>query len=440
LRAYVFLVILVALIPIGFFSPFGGLLSYTWVSYFNPHEYTFGFTRRLPVAMLIVIPTLVGFIFTARRKAPPFTLQTVLLALLWLWFGITTVNVHESALFVHHWTDTLQKFEQVSKMLLMAFISLMLVIDFRRLRLWYLVTAGSFALLALKCAVWGILTGGQFKVYGPPQSMLADNNDFGLAMNIALPMFLCLARTEESKWLSRIFWIALPLGMIAVVLTFSRGAMLGLMALLLAWAMKSRHKLVGAVGLALAIGVLLVAAPEAWIARMKTLQTAPSTDASAQSRLRAWTFAGKLAMDHPIFGGGFETFTEQLYARYAVPDTHGPHSIYFQMLAEHGVPGLAIFLLLIASCWVSCGRIARGWQYEDPPYLADYARMTQLSFMTFLVSGAFLGRAYFDLFYQLIVTTIILKSLARAESVQGEDVELTDYEELSPTSAGGREF
>ena len=416
MRAYLLFAILVVLFPVAFLNPFGGLLIYTWISIFNPHQYTFGFVKQLPVALAFAGPTMIGLLFTSRRRLPPLTRETVLLILLWCWFGVTTLNVRMSPVFQHHWDDTLQQFEFVSKILLMVFVSLMLVIDPKRLRLWYLVTAGCFAFFALKSAIFGVVTGGQYRIYGPPNSMLADNNDFGLAMNMALPMFLCLARTEKSATLRWIFRAAIPMGVLAVVLTFSRGAMLGLMFLLFVWAMKSRYKVLGAVGLLFAVTIVFVAAPASWIERMQTITTAPQTDASAQSRFRAWTFAIDLARDHPVFGGGFETFTIPLYEYYRIPDTHGPHSIYFQMLGEHGIPGLIIFLSLIFSCYWSCRKLVRRFQDDDSlNYLAEYARMVQLCLATYLVSGAFLGRGYFDLFYQIVATAIILKYLAATE-------------------------
>ena len=303
MRAYIFLAILIPLIPMALFSPFVGLLTYTWISFFNPHEQTYGFTRTLPVALLIVGPTLAGLVFTRHRQAPPFARETVLLAFLYLWFCLTTLNVYMSPTFAHHWDDTLQQFEFVSKILLMVLVSTMLITDARRLRLWYLVTAGSFVFFALKSTIIGALTGGQLRVYGPPKTMLADNNDFGLAMNMALPMFLCLARTEESVALRWIFRASVLMGIVAVVLTFSRGAMLGLMFLLLVWALKSRHKVLGAVVLVFVVAVVFIAAPASWTERMKTIRTAPQTDLSAQSRIRSWTFAYDLARDHPVFGG-----------------------------------------------------------------------------------------------------------------------------------------
>jgi probable O-glycosylation ligase (exosortase A-associated) len=427
----------VLLFPVPFINPFGGLLTYTWISIFNPHQYTFGFVRSLPVALMFALPTMIGLIFTKRKTLPPFTRETFLLALLWLWFGITTLNVHQSFTFQHHWEDTLQQFEFVSKILLMSFVSLMLIIDAKRLHLWYLVTAGCFVFFAIKSAVFGIVTGGQYKIYGPPHSMLADNNDFGLAMNMALPMFLCLARTESSTALRWLFRVSIPMGMLAVVLTFSRGDMLGMMFLLFVWAAKSRYKVLGGIGLLVAVVIVFAVAPRSWIERMETIRTARQTDASAQSRIRAWTFALELARDHPITGGGFETFTNELYDRYGIHDTHGPHSIYFQMLGEHGVPGLMIFLSLIFSCYWSCrGLIRRFRDHESSQYLVEYARMVQLSLATYLVSGAFLGRGYFDLFYQIVATVIILKAIARTAAIPSTAEEnLSSQEMPEPTTA-----
>ncbi|MBI5469513.1 MAG: putative O-glycosylation ligase, exosortase A system-associated, partial [Deltaproteobacteria bacterium] len=54
---------------------------------------------------------------------------------------------------------------------------------------------------------------------------------------------------------------------------------------------------------------------------------------------------------------------------------------------------------------------------DKPEYrwLCDYSDMIQVSLAAFMVGGAFLGRAYFDLFYNLIVVVIILKVLAKKE-------------------------
>jgi probable O-glycosylation ligase (exosortase A-associated) len=402
-------------VPLSLIQPFAGVLFWTWVGYFNPQDFTYGIASKIPFALLVAIPTMAGLIVTKRKQLPPLTIETGLMLLLWFWFCITTVNVYFSPTLVHHWTDSIQFLWRVSKILLMVFVALALVTDSKRLRWWYLVTAASFAFFALKGSVFGVFTGGQDKVYGPKNSMIYDNNDFGLAMNMALPMFVAFARTEESRFLRWGFWAAVPMGIVAIILTYSRGAMLGLVTVLFAMMMKSRRRFLGLAGTGIAIAIIWVIAPAKWIERMLTLKNV-SADQSALARFHSWTFAYRFFLDHPILGGGFQTFTAPLYGRYNLlaDRVQGPHSIYFQVLAEHGGPGLILFLALIASCLWSCSRLRRAFlRRPGSENLALYADMIQLGLITFLVSGAFLGRAYFDLFYQLVATVIVLKMLAR---------------------------
>jgi probable O-glycosylation ligase (exosortase A-associated) len=242
-------------------------------------------------------------------------------------------------------------------------------------------------------------------------------------MNMALPMFIGLARTERSRRLSRCFKAAVPMGIIAVLLTYSRGALLGLIAVLAAMVMKSRRRLPALIAALVLAVIVVVAAPGKWMERMQTLRDVHQ-DQSAQARFLSWTFSYRLVRDHPVLGGGFQTHTPELYLRYDIPTEHvqGPHSIYFQVLGEHGFPGLMLFLLLAFSCWWSSGRLARQFLQhaevtgsEESRDLAEYAKMVQLSLIPFLISGAFLGLAYFDLFYQLVATVILLKSFAQRQ-------------------------
>ena len=414
-RDVILIAVCIVAVPLSLVQPFAGVLFWTWVGYFNPQEFTYGIASKIPFALLIAISTLAGLVVTKRKQIPPLTIETGLLLALWFWFCVTTVNVFFSPALTHHWMDSVDFLWRISKILLMVFVALALVTDSKRLRWWYLVTAASFAVFALKGSVFGLLTGGQDKVYGPKNSMIYDNNDFGLAMNMALPMFAAFARTESSRLLRWSFRAAVPMGIMAVILTYSRGAMLGLATVLFAMMMKSKRRFLGLAGATIVISVIFLTAPDKWIERMQTLKNV-GTDQSALARLHSWTFAYRLFLDHPILGGGFQTFTAPLYGQYNLlaDRVQGPHSIYFQVLAEHGGPGLILFLGLVASCLWSCYRLKRTFlRHPGSENLAAYADMVQLGLITFLVSGAFLGRAYFDLLYQLVATVVILKMLAR---------------------------
>lgn len=138
-------------------------------------------------------------------------------------------------------------------------------------------------------------------------------------------------------------------------------------------------------------------------------------DLSAQSRLNAWTFSYRLAKESPVVGGGFATFTPELYERYAVNvmDVKGPHSIYLGVMAEHGFVGLLLYLGLVLSCFASTHRLVKQARYLGDQLIAGYAKMFQLSLVGFLVTGAFLGRAYFDFFFSIVACIGILTHLAR---------------------------
>jgi probable O-glycosylation ligase (exosortase A-associated) len=135
-------------------------------------------------------------------------------------------------------------------------------------------------------------------------------------------------------------------------------------------------------------------------------------------RLNAWGMAINLANDRPFVGGGFETFNLEIFRRYA-PDPayfQGAHSIYFQMLGEHGYVGLMLFLLLWILVWRDASWIInRSRNQSELRWASDLARMIQVSLVGYAVGGAFLNRAYFDLPYDLLVALVLTRLLVQKE-------------------------
>jgi O-antigen ligase len=141
-------------------------------------------------------------------------------------------------------------------------------------------------------------------------------------------------------------------------------------------------------------------------------------------------------MDYPVTGGSFNALPDvEIFQRYQnepLPGgflSSGPHSIYFQILEEQGFVGLALYLSLVASCWASLlGLRRRSGRSPSSRWIVPYTHMIEVSLFGFLVSGAFLGLANFDLFYQLVAMVIILKMLYRsatpvAAPVRAEETE-----------------
>jgi len=336
---------------------------------------------------------------------------------------------------MHHAGDTWYRWVFVSKVLLMVVVTMGMVDSFARLRMLVLTIAGCFGFFVAKSFPFIIATGGIYRLYGPPNSMIADNNDFGLALNMTLPIFFFLSQSESRRWVKRLFAVLSLITVPAVFFTYSRGALVGLLAIgcLMFFRLPMRQRVVLVPVVAIGIVFALFFAPDKWKERMDFSDSSRVVDNSARERLNAWAFARHLAADYPVTGGGFATFTPELFALYAPNggDIHGPHSIYFGVLAEHGFVGLALYLTLVLSCFQTCRVLARQAKRRGDRVVGQYVRMFGFSMVGFLASGMFLGRAYFDYYFTIVACLTILARVARQEWLREDE----EDEEEDPSPA-----
>jgi putative inorganic carbon (HCO3(-)) transporter len=419
MRDVLVLGIILGSIPICFISPFFGAMMWVWVAYFNPHRFTFGLAYSFPVSTVIAIPTLLGIMFFRKVNRGIFVRETVMLLVFWVWMLITYVNATQVPLFADHIEDAQFQLIRVSKVLLMTFVLILVVTSKKRLETLFLVTAFSFGALALKGTLFGITTSGNFRIWGPPDSFVYDNNDLGLALNMTIPLMFYLAREVQSPRLRKLLWVSFYCSILAVILSYSRGALLGLVVVLGAIAIKSNRKLLAGAFLAVFAVLLITFAPAAWMDRMGNFAHG-ELDQSAEGRLHAWQFALTFASQYPVMGGGFETFTPQLEARFTPQFSFaGPHSIYFQTLGEQGFVGLGIFLFLLGGTFFGLRRMRRRVRGQPGfTWIDNYSNALEVCLLAYIVSGAFLPRAYFDLWFQLVAAAALLKILYGQERSQ----------------------
>ena len=76
-----------------------------------------------------------------------------------------------------------------------------------------------------------------------------------------------------------------------------------------------------------------------------------------------------------------------------------------------------IAIRLVISTLLTLRRIRKRWRnHPEHGYLSRYAEMTQLCLYPYLVAGAFLTVAYFDIYLYMIASSMVLHALsARAE-------------------------
>ena len=134
---------------------------------------------------------------------------------------------------------------------------------------------------------------------------------------------------------------------------------------------------------------------------MNTIENAEQ-DASFMGRVVAWKLSFILAVNHPMFGGGFKAIEffpvwSQLsqdffsfpffYTGDALPDPHwarAAHSIYFQVLGDHGFAGLFIYLIILFLAFQKARKVAKQARVlSSTRWIAHLATMLQLSFLLF---------------------------------------------------------
>lgn len=406
MRDIILLSIILGSLPIILARPYVGVLVWTWLSYMNPHRLAWGAAYDYPVAAVIGAATLLSLLFAKEPKRIPWTPVTTTLAIFIVWMSLTTIFALVSENAFDAWYKTI-------KIQVFTFVTIMLFQSRERINMLIAVIVVSLGFFGFKGGVFTILTGGENIVWGPPESFIEDNNSLALALVMVMPLMRYLQITISQKWLKLGLWFVLICSGISVIGSQSRGAFLaslGILATIFFWSNKKF----------LVVALLLISAPiawnfipEKWIDRMESIGSYEQ-DASAMGRINAWWFAFNVAKDRPLVGGGFEVFDKTIFSRYAPDpeDFHDAHSIYFEVLGEHGFIGLFLFLLLGIHALRSCNWTIRSTKgHADLKWAHDLAEMARLSLISYAVGGAFLGLAYFDLYYHIIVLVVVTRCL-----------------------------
>lgn len=404
--------------------PFIGIGLWIWTALFFPNAWVYGPAANLRYNLLFTSVAILSYV--VMKHKPKFVLGALGSVVLFFFVWTTLSTVLTIGLPERSW-DIWSRFAKV----ITLFVFILLVIE-KKLHvdfvLWCVVlSVGFYANLeALKF----IVTGGGHKIEGIYGHVLGDRNELSVAFVMTLP--ICYYLLEQYKEQSRIIALGIlaTMGLIvaAVVGTQSRGGFIALASLGIYLFIKTERKiLMGIFGAALIFGLSHIVSDE-WTSRMDTINSADD-DASFVGRLVAWKLSFILAVQNPFFGGGFksleffpvwsalsqEFFSYQwFYTADAVPNPAIPraaHSIYFQVMGDHGFFGLAIFLACLIGAFFKANRLARKVRrLNGPSWISSLATMLQLSIFAYALGGAALSFAYFELFYAIVALLIVVET------------------------------
>lgn len=420
MRDLIFTLILMGLLPVSFLRPYIGMVVFSWLAYMRPQDLTWGFAKFERWSFYVAIIMFLGYL-AQRRKTPLFVAdpRTLVFFLLILLVGAGVLVYPHST----HPEYQFSRFVEFVKIIGIALFTTGLVRNREQMRLLIWVIALSFGFYGVKNGLWGIATGGQSAILRGPGGLMLDNNDFSLALSMAIPMLWCIGTAEKRIVLRRAFLVCVPLTMFTVLLTHSRGGLLSMCAAVGVLVWRSKHR---GIAIALTLAALpfaVVLMPDEMRERFASIADYEE-DGSANARFRSWAAAIRMATDNPVLGVGMYNYRDR-YLEYqpdptpsemAGKDIFVAHNSYLQIWAETGTLALLLYLSLIVMSFITVWRVrAKARKHFRASWIIDYATMFEASMAAFVVGSTFLNRAHFDLFYHWVALILIFGRMAQAD-------------------------
>lgn len=248
---------------------------------------------------------------------------------------------------------------------------------------------------------------------------MLDNNGAGLLLALGVP--LCFFAWEMTRGWYRWLWLFGALNIVhAVLTTYSRGAMISMLAPALHYAFFSwcfaKNKLhVAIIGVLSVVAIGVMAGPEI-VARFTSIEKR-EVDASYQSRQLSWKIAREIASDYPLFGAGIRCSALEMLKRGADMEGRTIHSQYLQIAADSGWVALALYLFMVAQTFASLwyARL-RLWRRRDPEAIRALAIVNgiECSLVTFFVGAGALSLEVFEPSYLLLLIAAQVWALLNA--------------------------
>jgi probable O-glycosylation ligase (exosortase A-associated) len=426
MRDIAFVVGILAMLPFAIGRPHISALLAVWCALLNPNDYVYGFATTIHFNFIAVLITLVIWILSKEPVRIPLNRTIVILLI----FGVLGSF---SALFaIGSEGAAAAEWGKFAKIIFFSLVVSALFNSRARIEALMYAIFLSVGFHGVEEGLKFISSGGEHQVWGPENSMLFDNNHFALATLCTLPLVFYLYRQASNRLLRITLIGSACILFFTVVGTFSRGGLLGLLAIT-TWSFiqsprKGRYFI-----LVISVAVVLISfAPDRWTNRMDTISTA-NQDNSFMGRVIAWKQSTLIALDNPVLGGGFHAvqdftvWTQYRQTRFHELDfiptdepdplaPHAAHSIYFQVLGDMGFVGLALFGALGLTAWRNTVVVAKKIKGNaDLAWAGQFAQYAQYSLIAYFVSGAALSMAYFEFMYILFVVIASLRQIVEQE-------------------------
>jgi O-antigen ligase len=280
--------------------------------------------------------------------------------------------------------------------------------------------------LAMAAGIWlsieaindyrlGLMTIEGYRAAGRGTGIFGNTNDMALHLVTIVPISVALMLGAKGAMRKLLYGVCSAVMIAAIVLSYSRGAFIGMLIafLFIAWKLGRRRRLEIIFAVLGFAGVVVLLAPDKYGSRLLSIFI-PSLDAegSADARRGELFRSIYVALRHPLLGIGMGNYQAEMSNRGLVT-----HNSYTQVAAEMGMMAFACYVMFIITPLKKVGQIAREtFDARRDSRFYYLALGLQASLIAYLISSFFLSVAYVWYVYYLVAYAVCLRRLYESET------------------------
>jgi len=394
----------------GLTRPYIALCGVVWVDTLMPQDISYDFLVGKPISFIMALLFIISFVVNIRKNSFPRKVYPLFILVVFLsWITLTTyyAEFQQQAWFKHN----------------IAYKTILVALFFpfvlnSRLKLEALILTIVIS-VAYYTSIGGVRTllgqagyGTYLVLTRALNSGIAETSTMSMVSIMVLPLIFYLLKVsmlqETSKLFKPILLVIAALSLVTCIGTYARTGLIALAVLIFIVFIKAINKFMPIVIIGLSVILLLAFTPQDWKDRMGTIEKSEQ-DASAFGRIVVWRWTIDYAKEHPWLGGGFDAYLANAgqLNRYVSDDVtmtfnraKAFHSIYFEVLGEHGYIGLALFIIILFSSFRLNRQIVKEMSADE--WLRSMAKTVNAVLVIYCICGNFIAVAFSPWPYYLL--------------------------------------
>lgn len=387
------------------------LCIYIFFEYLRPQG-TYPALDILPWGQLALLATCIAAISDSTVKWVKSPVNTLLI----LFFLIVFIG----AVFAYKPSLAFDKFDIIINWFVLYFLMITVINSEKKFILFLLF----FFLLHFKMSQFGFrsfITAGyrSWGVAGAP-GWFQNAGDLGIEMCIfvSLTTGFILALKEYWGKLKKFIFYLLPItGLVTIIATASRGALLGIAATGVWYLVQSRLG-IRALAVTLAVGVFVyVILPQGMLTEFEMA----GVDGTSVTRLALWSFGMDVMQENPVLGIGYRNWVD--YCWHVNPngvDNSGlcsvQHNTMVQAVSETGVTGFILYVSIIIFTFIANARTRANARHIDNKFMLYAAHGLDGGMIGYLVSSFFFTVLFYPIVWVQLAMTVALNELSKKKA------------------------